>query len=102
KIASIHLSVHTAADTATYTVSGQLFFGTISHFVHEFNYDGDPEQVIIDFTHSHVWDQSAAGAIAKTISRYEALGKKVEVTGLNEESTHLVNRIGLALSGGNL
>ncbi|QSF47963.1 SulP family inorganic anion transporter [Paenibacillus tianjinensis] len=102
KIASIHLSVHTAADTATYTVSGQLFFGTTSHFVHEFNYDGDPEQVIIDFTHSHVWDQSAAGAIAKTISRYEALGKKVAVTGLNEESTRLVNRIGLALSGGNL
>lgn len=102
KIASIHLSVHTAADTATYTVSGQLFFGTTSHFVHEFNYDGDPEQVIIDFTHSHVWDQSAAGAIAKTISRYEALGKKVKVTGLNEESTRLVNRIGLALSGGHM
>ncbi len=102
KIASIHLSVHTAAGTATYTVSGQLFFGTTSHFVHEFNYDGDPEQVIIDFTHSHVWDQSAAGAIAKTISRYEALGKKVAVTGLNEESTRLVNRIGLALSGGHI
>ncbi|WP_236337028.1 SulP family inorganic anion transporter [Paenibacillus auburnensis] len=102
KIASIHLSVHMAADTATYTVSGQLFFGTTSHFVHEFNYDGDPEQVIIDFTHSHVWDQSAAGAIAKTISRYEALGKKVKVTGLNEESTRLVNRLGLALSGGHL
>lgn len=102
KIASIHLSVHTAADTVTYTVSGQLFFGTTSHFVHEFNYEGDPEQVIIDFTHSHVWDQSAAGAIAKTISRYEALGKKVAVTGLNDESTRLVNRIGLALSGGHM
>jgi SulP family sulfate permease len=99
KIASITLSVHTAADTATYRVSGQLFFGTTSHFVQEFNYAGDPGQIIIDFTHSHVWDESAAGAIAKAVSRYEALGKKVSVTGLNEASTRLINRIGLALPG---
>ncbi|MDF9843099.1 MULTISPECIES: SulP family inorganic anion transporter [unclassified Paenibacillus] len=100
KIASISLSVRTAGDTATYTVQGQLFFGTTSHFVHEFNYEADPEQIVIDFTQSHVWDQSAAGAIAKTISRYGALGKKVTITGLNEQSTELIDRIGLGLSGG--
>lgn len=84
----------------TYVVSGQLFFGTTSHFIHEFNYEGDPENIRIDFTHSHVWDQSAAGAIAKTISKYAAYGKSVTITGLNEESTQLVKRVGLSLSGG--
>ncbi|AIQ20588.1 sulfate transporter [Paenibacillus sp. FSL H7-0357] len=100
KIASISLSVQTSADMATYVVSGQLFFGTTSHFIHEFNYEGDPENIRIDFTHSHVWDQSAAGAIAKTISKYAAYGKTVTITGLNEESTQLVKRVGLSLSGG--
>ncbi|WP_281365894.1 SulP family inorganic anion transporter [Paenibacillus phytohabitans] len=100
KMASIKLSVHTTASVTTYKVSGQLFFGTTSHFVHEFMYESDPGQVIIDFSHSHVWDQSAVGAIAKTLDKYAALGKKVTITGLNEESARLVKRIGLGLSGG--
>ncbi|AIQ49431.1 sulfate transporter [Paenibacillus sp. FSL R7-0273] len=100
KIASISLNTHTSGNTVTYTVTGQLFFGTTSHFVHEFNYEGDPQKVVIDFAHSHVWDQSGAGAIAKVISKYEALGKKVTITGLNEQSTQLIDRIGPGVSGG--
>lgn len=100
KMASIRLVVTTGTDTTTYTVSGQLFFGTTSHFVQEFDYENDRQQVVIDFTHSHVWDQSAVGAIAKTISKYAEAGKTVTITGLNEESKRLVNRIGLSLSGG--
>lgn len=100
KIASIRLTVKTTSVSAHYTVTGQLFFGTTSHFVQEFNYEGDPEQITIDFTHSHVWDQSAVGAIVKTIDKYSALGKKVTITGLNEESTRLITRIGLSVSGG--
>lgn len=96
KIASIRLSAETSAGTATYTVSGQLFFGTTSHFIHEFNYEGDPERIVIDFSQSHVWDQSAVGAISKTIGKYAAQGKTVTITGLNEESTRLVNRVGIS------
>jgi SulP family sulfate permease len=100
KIASIRLTVQEAGSSTTYTVGGQLFFGTTSQFIHSFNYDGDPEQVIIDFTRSHVWDQSAVNAIAKTIGKYSQHGKKVTITGLNEESSRLVKRVGLSLSGG--
>lgn len=100
KIASIRLTAQVTGNSTTYTVTGQLFFGTTSHFFHEFAYDSDPEQVIIDFTHSHVWDQSAVNAIAKTISKYAQLDKKVTITGLNEESSRLVKRVGLSLSGG--
>lgn len=100
KIASLQLNVHTTASVTTYRVSGQLFFGTTSHFVNEFMYDSDPAQVIIDFSRSHVWDQSAVGAIAKTMDKYAALGTKVTLTGLNEESARLVQRVGLSSSGG--
>lgn len=68
--------------------------------MNEFMYDSDPAQVIIDFSRSHVWDQSAVGAIAKTMDKYAALGTKVTLTGLNEESARLVQRVGLSSSGG--
>jgi SulP family sulfate permease len=97
KIASIRLTVQEAASSKTYAVSGQLFFGTTSHFIHEFAYESDPEQIIIDFSHSHVWDQSAVHAIAKTMSKYAEHGKKVTITGLNDQSSQLVQRVGLSL-----
>ncbi|ASA26505.1 SulP family inorganic anion transporter [Paenibacillus donghaensis] len=97
KIASIRLSVQTTGTSAIYAVSGQLFFGTTSHFIQEFAYGSDPDQIVVDFTHSHVWDQSAVHAIAKVIDKYAQQGKKVSVTGLNEESSRLVQRVGLSL-----
>jgi SulP family sulfate permease len=100
KIASIRIAVQEASSSTNYAVTGQLFFGTTSHFVKYFHYEEDPAEIIIDFSHSHVWDQSAVNAIAKTIHKYGQLGKKVTITGLNEESSRLVKRIGLSLSGG--
>lgn len=97
KIASIRLTVQEATSSKTYAVSGQLFFGTTSHFIHEFAYDSDPDHIIIDFSHSHVWDQSAVHAIAKTMSKYAEHGKKVTITGLNDQSSQLVQRVGLSI-----
>jgi sulfate permease, SulP family len=99
KMASIRLSVVEAANSKTYIVKGQLFFGTMSHFINEFSYAGDPEEVIIDFAHTHVWDQSGVNAIARTIGKYADYGKKVTIVGMNEESSRLVARVGLSLSG---
>lgn len=87
-------------NTKVYKISGQLFFGTTTHFIELFDINEDPEKVIIDFTNSHVWDHSAVTAIAKVIYRFNQLDKKVTITGLNEESQLLVDRIGLSsLSG---
>jgi SulP family sulfate permease len=79
-----------------YTLSGQLFFGTMIHFVDLFDYKNDPEVVIIDFTSSHVWDHSAVTAIAKAVSKYQQIGKKVTIVGLNDESQRMIDRAGLA------
>jgi len=83
-----------------YKVFGQMFFGTTSDFASQFNYNQDPEAVIIDFGGSHVWDHSAVNAIAKVILKYQQLDKKVTIIGLNEESEMLVEKIGLYPSGG--
>lgn len=83
-----------------YTISGQLFFGTMTHFVNEFEYQTDPEEIVIDFSRSHVWDHSAVTGIAKVVHKYEQLGKQVRVEGLNEESKGLVDRIGISAPSG--
>lgn len=82
--------------TKVYRISGQLFFGTMSHFVDLFDYRNDPHSVMIDFNSSHVWDHSAVTAIAKTVLKYEQNHKNVTIIGLNEESKKLIEQVGLA------
>jgi SulP family sulfate permease len=83
-----------------YTLQGQLFFGTTSAFVDAFDPKNDPERIIVDFRHMHVWDHSAVTAIAKVAHKYRQLGKDVRIESLNEESRRLVDKVGLAASSG--
>jgi SulP family sulfate permease len=69
-----------------YDLSGQLFFGSAGHLIELFDYKRDPEQVIIDFSRSHVWDHSAAEAIAKVVAKYHRLNKHITLIGLNQQS----------------
>ena len=92
------ISVISAAKTLredgamVYTMKGQLFFGTMSAFMDLFDYAGDPARVRIDFSHSHIWDQSGVEAITRVVHRYQQHGKSVYVTGLNEESQATLDR----------
>jgi len=87
-------------ETKTYRISGQLFFGTMSHFVELFDFNNDPDQIIIDFQASHVWDHSAVTAIAKVTYRYKQTNKKVSIIGLNQESQKIIDQIGLSSPSG--
>lgn len=83
-----------------YTIQGQMFFGTMSHFADLFDPEHDPDEVIIDFSSSHVWDHSAVTAISKVVSKYQQVDKHVVLIGLNAESQKIVDRIGLSASSG--
>jgi len=100
KKSRIGATVQRDGTTARYEVRGELFFGTAAHFTDLFHIADDPERILIDFTHAHVWDHSAVVCIGKVINKYEKLGKQVEISGLNEESLSLVNRMGLSGAGG--
>ena len=77
-----------------YTISGQLFFGSIANFVELFNYAEDPETVVIDFHQAHVWDHAAVTAISKVVARYQKLDKHVTIFGLNQESQSFMRKVG--------
>lgn len=68
------------------------------YFVDLFNVNEDPECVVIDFSKSHVWDQSATNAISKVVNKYKEAGKETTLVGLNEESQRMVDKVGLASS----
>ncbi|MFS1512008.1 SulP family inorganic anion transporter [Chengkuizengella sp. SCS-71B] len=98
RMSQIKTKVSIENNTKTYTVTGQLFFGTMTHFVDLFDVNNDPDHIIIDFGQSHVWDHSAVTAISKVIMKYQQLDKKVSIEGLNEESKAIIEQVGLSSS----
>ncbi|MEX2460632.1 MAG: STAS domain-containing protein [Paenibacillaceae bacterium] len=73
KMSRIHTKTTIQNNAKVYHISGQLFFGTMSHFIDLFDFNHDPEHIIIDFNSSHVWDHSAVMAITKVIAKYKQL-----------------------------
>ena len=77
------------ADIAVYQVTGELFFASSSDLGDHFDYAGDPDTILIDLTHSHIWDASTVAALDQVIARYAHRGKRVELIGLNHASSHI-------------
>jgi SulP family sulfate permease len=78
-----------------YEISGEIFFGSMTHFIELFNYEQDPEYIVIDLTQAHIWDHSAVTAVSKVAQKYRKLDKKVTLVGLNEESRRFVHKVGI-------
>lgn len=98
KMARLHAHKDDAhAGKRTYTIHGQLFFGTATHFIDLFEVDSDPAVVEIDFSHSHIWDHSALTAIGKVLDKYQAQGKAATISGLNTESIKMLEKSGLPI-----
>ncbi|MEZ5462634.1 SulP family inorganic anion transporter [Dokdonella sp.] len=81
--------------TRRYVVTGQVFFASADGFVQRFDFREVLEKVIIDVTHAHFWDLSAVGALDKVVLKFRREGAEVEILGLNEASTTLVDRLGV-------
>jgi SulP family sulfate permease len=93
-----HLSqVTTATDPdggeIIYRVGGELFFASSSNLGDEFDYDHDPDRVVIDLTESHIWDASTVATLDQIVAKYAHRGKHVEIIGLNEASASMHGRL---------
>jgi SulP family sulfate permease len=85
-------------DEAVYRVRGELFFASSNDLVGQFDYAGDPVRVVVDLSDAHVWDASSVAALDAITTRYTARGKSVRITGLNQVSTDLHDRLAGQLS----
>lgn len=77
-----------------YQLHGPLFFASVSSFKDMFDAAGDPEDVVIDFYYSRVYDQSGLEAINGLAEKYEALGKRLHLTHLSPECKSLLKKAG--------
>ncbi|SFJ61952.1 sulfate permease, SulP family [Halobacillus dabanensis] len=76
-----------------YHVSGQVFFASTDNLMKHFDYNVAADKVEINFSDSHVWDDSAVAAIDKLVLKYRENGKVVEIVGLNKDSSQLVQKL---------
>ena len=79
--------------SVTYAVQGELFFASSNDLYTQFEYALDPSDVVIDLSGAHVWDASTVAALDSIIEKYRSRGKSVEVTGLNQASLSIRDRL---------
>jgi SulP family sulfate permease len=81
--------------TATYHVSGQIFFASVDRFTRAFQMEEQARRVLIDMTGAHFWDISGVAALDKIVARLRRDRRDVEVIGYNRASADIVDRFAL-------
>ncbi|MBL4639697.1 MAG: SulP family inorganic anion transporter [Kordiimonadaceae bacterium] len=77
-----------------YELHGPLFFGSIASFQDLFDPKNDPDEVIVDFLDSRVWDHSGLQAIDALSERYKSEGKRLKIQHLSSECQSLLTKAG--------
>jgi SulP family sulfate permease len=75
-----------------YQLHGPLFFASVSSFNSLFDPANDPDDVVIDFYYSRVYDQSGLEAISKLTEKYKGLNKRLHLRHLSVECQRLLDR----------
>ncbi|MEV6560858.1 SulP family inorganic anion transporter [Nocardia sp. NPDC051756] len=83
-----------------YDVTGELFFASSNDLIHQFDYAGDPDTVIIDLTDAHIWDASTVAALDTVTEKYRTRGKNVEIVGLNPYSATMHRQLSGTFTNG--
>ncbi|TFC33119.1 SulP family inorganic anion transporter [Cryobacterium sp. TMT2-42-4] len=94
------VSTDETVPTAYYTVTGALFFASSNDLTTQFEYAEDPDRIVIDMAASHIWDASTVAALDSITNKYERLGKRAVIVGMNDASTNIHARLAGNLGGG--
>merc|ERR1712157_358779 len=75
-----------------YEFQGDLFFGTTQKFQSFFEFDTDPDYIVIQLNGTRLFDYSAIDCLNNIHSRYKAVNKTLKVMQLCPESTRMVKK----------
>jgi SulP family sulfate permease len=81
--------------TATYRVTGQIFFASVDRFTRAFQTEDRTNNVLIDVSAAHFWDISGVGALDKIVAKLRRDGQGVEVVGYNRASADIIDKFAL-------
>ncbi len=89
-----HIYASTVSDGTkkTYIIHGQVFFASIEEFKDIFNTMEDENDIIIDFQHTRVWDQSAVESIEFIAQKYLRNGKNLALVHLSPSCQALLDK----------
>jgi SulP family sulfate permease len=90
-VADVSINEH---GSKVYQLHGVLFFGTTPEFRDLFVPKDDPDDVVIDFYFSRVYDQSGLEAINALADRYTKLGKRLHLRHLSADCQKLLDKAG--------
>ncbi len=82
-------------NTRTYHVVGQVFFNSADKFTAAFNFKEALDKVVIDLHRAHFWDISSVTALDKVVLKFRREGAEVQLIGLNEASSTIIDRFGI-------
>lgn len=77
-----------------YDLKGQIFFSSSEKFIQGFDFKESVRDVIIDLTHSHIWDVTSVAMLDSVVNRFRKAGANVYVRGLNEASSIMIDKYG--------
>jgi SulP family sulfate permease len=92
-----HLHINSYTDekgSRIHELNGPLFFGSVRNFCELFDPKNDPDDVILEFKNSRVYDHSAIEAIDNLADRYIKAGKTLHLKHLSEECRQLLTNAG--------
>ncbi|KAB2494367.1 SulP family inorganic anion transporter [Priestia endophytica] len=94
KISKVHVKENFGDNgEKIYHVEGQLFFVSVTDFQKSFDYKEEVQNVTIDLTNAHIWDDSGAAALDKVVLKFHEQETDVKLVGLNEGSANLLKRL---------
>ncbi len=74
-------------------VEGQLFFASAQDFLAALDFREELDLVHLDVSRAHIWDLTGVGAIDTAVLKFRKAGASVEVTGLNEASATIMDKL---------
>lgn len=83
---------HNEHGAKIYQLHGPLFFASVAEFRDMFDPAQDPDDVVIDFYYTRVYDQSGLEAINALAERYRKADKQLHLTHLSGECRQLLDK----------
>ncbi|MBC2581695.1 SulP family inorganic anion transporter [Clostridium sp. DJ247] len=93
KVSKIQVIERKEKQNTIFDIKGPLFFASVQGFVESFDFNTKNTNIIIDFSNTHIWDDSAVGAIDKVVIKYRENNNKVTIQGLDSSSKKLIDRL---------
>ncbi|WP_372825759.1 SulP family inorganic anion transporter [Polaromonas sp.] len=95
KVLRIDRSLDAEGRQRTYSVVGQVFFASAETFISSFDFKEAVQKVCINVSRAHFWDITAVGALDKVVLKFKREGAEVQVLGLDEASTTMMDRFAI-------